>query len=212
MKQCRGNGWWVRCTELQAREQACWGNYSLMGSFGRQLPGVNVVWRDEVRLKWNFWLENVFKWKGSRQTSCALMGWEVDWGNWNAGFHSHTDGREAWTLTRMYTGAGKCTRACSHRCFYTLSPLYSFDQARARSSGLTRAPQFHFSCWTLVCFTHRRAWRCFFSFVLIHLRYRFLHWEHPLAGHQIGSKAVFFKRYSERRVRENCKRHLRERG
>lgn len=164
MKQCRGNVWWVRCTELQAREQACWGNYSLMGSFGRQLPGVNVVWRDEVRLKWNFWLENVFKWKGSRQTSCALMGWEVDWGNWNAGFHSHTDGREAWTLTRMYTGTGKCTRTCSHRCFYTLSPLYSFDQARARSSGLTRAPLFHLSCWTLVCFTHRRAWRCFFFF------------------------------------------------
>lgn len=77
MKQCWGNVWWVRCTELQAREQACWGNYSLMGSFGRQLPGVNVVWRDEVRLKWNFWLENVFKWKGSRQTSCTLMGWEV---------------------------------------------------------------------------------------------------------------------------------------
>lgn len=92
MKQCRGNVWWVRCTELQAREQACWGNYSLMGSFGRQLPGVNVVWRDEVRLKWNFWLENVFKWKGSRQTSRALMGWEVDWGNWNAGFHCHTWG------------------------------------------------------------------------------------------------------------------------
>lgn len=23
MKQCRGNVWWVRCTELQAREQAC---------------------------------------------------------------------------------------------------------------------------------------------------------------------------------------------
>lgn len=91
MKQCRGNVWWVRCTELQAREQACWGNYSLMGSFGRQLPGVNVVWRDEVRLKWNFWLENVFKWKGSRQTSRALMGWEVDWGNWNAGFHCHTE-------------------------------------------------------------------------------------------------------------------------
>lgn len=86
MKQCRGNVWWVRCTELQAREQACWGNYSLMGSFGRQLPGVNVVWRDEVRLKWNFWLENVFKWKGSRQTSCALMGWEVDWGELDCSF------------------------------------------------------------------------------------------------------------------------------
>lgn len=78
MKQCRGNVWWVRCTELQAREQACWGNYSLMGSFGRQLPGVNVVWRDEVRLKWNFWLENVFKWKASMQTSCAVIGWEAD--------------------------------------------------------------------------------------------------------------------------------------
>lgn len=76
MKQCRGSVWWVRCTELQAGEQACWANYSLMGSFGRQLPGVNVVWRDEVRLKWNFWLENVFKWKGSRQL-CAdgVGGW-----------------------------------------------------------------------------------------------------------------------------------------
>lgn len=68
-----------------------------------------------------------------------------------------------------------------------------------------------------VCFTHRRAWRCFFFFffVLNHLRYHFPHWEHPLAGRQIGSKAVFFsfsKRYSERRVRENYRRHLRERG
>lgn len=76
MKQCRGSVWWVRCTELQAGEQACWANYSLMGSFGRQLPGVNVVWRDEVRLKWNFWLENVFKWKESRQLCTdGVGGW-----------------------------------------------------------------------------------------------------------------------------------------
>lgn len=76
MKQCRESVWWVRCTELQAGEQACWANYSLMGSFGRQLPGVNVVWRDEVRLKWNFWLENVFKWKGSRQLCTdGVGGW-----------------------------------------------------------------------------------------------------------------------------------------
>lgn len=136
MKQCRGNVWWVRCTELQAREQACWGNYSLMGSFGRQLPGVNVVWRDEVRLKWNFWLENVFKWKGSRQTSCALMGWEVDWGKWNAGVRCHTERREAWSLTRglnVHTGA-----FCSSLSSLLWPP--------------TGAPLFHMYSWSLLLY------------------------------------------------------------
>lgn len=153
MKQCRGNVWWVRCTELQAREQACWGNYSLMGSFGRQLPGVNVVWRDEVRLKWNFWLENVFKWKGSRQTSCALMGWEVDWGNWNAGFHCHTDRREAWPLTRMYTGGGKCTWACAFALFLlstsSTKPVHTYLASPCCLKHEQEAPLLHLYCWTL---------------------------------------------------------------
>lgn len=119
MKQCRGNVWWVRCTELQAREQACWGNYNLMGSFGRQLPGVNVVWRDEVRLKWNFWLENVFKWKGSRQTSCTLMRWEDDGGSWNAGVYCHTDRRVA--LHEHHTGAALTSSTKTvHTCWTTV--------------------------------------------------------------------------------------------
>lgn len=92
MKQCRGNVWWVRCTELQAREQACWGNYSLMGSFGRQLPGVNVVWRDEVRLKWNFWLENVFEWKGEQADKLCADGV----GGWLGG-----SGKQARTATQI---------------------------------------------------------------------------------------------------------------
>lgn len=106
MKQCRGNVWWVRCTELQAREQACWGNYSLMGSFGRQLPGVNVVWRDEVRLKWNFWLENVFKWKASMQTSCVVIGV----GGWlgEAGLQRHIQVQPSFLAWNINIGLCSC--------------------------------------------------------------------------------------------------------
>ncbi len=38
-------------------------NQTVMGSFGRQLARVNVLWRDEVILKWNLGPDNVFKWK-----------------------------------------------------------------------------------------------------------------------------------------------------
>lgn len=145
MKQCRGNVWWVRCTELQAREQACWGNYSLMGSFGRQLPGVNVVWRDEVRLKWNFWLENVFKWKGSRQTSRALMGWEVDRGNWNAGFRCHM-----WGLV-----SHSHAHVCPHRCFCAFSVTSPHPrQCTLCGHRSDHGQELHRSTQCVDCFTH----------------------------------------------------------
>lgn len=172
-----------------------------MGSFGRQLPGVNVVWRDEVRLKWNFWLENVFKWKGSRQTSCALMGWEVDWGNWNSGFQCHTDRHKAWSPTHTYTSADKCAWACPHRCFCALSHLCFLSRACAHLSSLIRAALF---CAAEHCRFYSQTYLALVLFVLNYLWLCFLCWEHQPAGHKIENKTVF-KWYRERRVRETTR-------
>lgn len=81
-----------------------------MGSFGRQLPGVNVVWRDEVRLKWNFWLENVFKWKGSRQLCTdGVGGWL--WAN-------------ACCCTDHHLNISTAHRSCYTRLLFNLIPAH----------------------------------------------------------------------------------------
>lgn len=128
-------------------------------------------------------------------------------------------GMQAFTATQIdarpgrYTRAGKCTWARPHRCFFFFcarSPLCFFNRARAHLSGLTRAPPVHLYRWTLsVLLAGVPSGGILLSVSTCDITSCIGNAD-P-AGHKLESKAVF-KRYRERCVRENYKRHLRERG
>lgn len=112
-----------------------------MGSFGRQLARVNVLWRDEVISKWNLGPYNVFKWKKAA-TKLSTRRWGVCVGGWYRRWEILKDpwhrGKTWMPTNRLRFLAGVLAQS-KHICKTRV--LLSFARWHQRSGGSVVLPR-----------------------------------------------------------------------